>query len=58
MTKTVTISLSLGSGAKAETLALRIKAWAAGRPISEVIRELILQELAIKDVPYPTQSKI
>lgn len=45
MTNTVTISLSLGSGPKAQELALRIKAWAAGKPISEKIRALILSEL-------------
>lgn len=41
MTNTVTISLSLGSGPKAQELALRIKAGAAGKPISEFIRTAV-----------------
>jgi hypothetical protein len=46
MTKTITLSLSLGSGPAAEELASKIKSWAAGKPISEAIRNLILRELA------------
>lgn len=45
MTNTVTISLSLGSGPKAQELALRIKAGAQGRPISEFIRTAIIAYL-------------
>ena len=45
MSNNYTITLSLGSGPKAEDLARRIKAWAAGRPVSEAIRNLILYEL-------------
>ena len=48
MTNTTTISLSLGSGAKGQELAARIKAWAAHKPISQAIRELIERELTQK----------
>jgi len=41
MTKTITISLSLGSGPKAELLARQIKDWAGSMPISKAIRELL-----------------
>jgi len=63
MTKTITISLSLGSGPQAEALASRIKSWAAGKPISEAIRNLIKREIGIgeqeRDIDkdfYPTQK--
>lgn len=49
MSNNYTITLSLGSGPKAESLARKIKAWAAGRPISEAIRNLILDELSDSD---------
>lgn len=45
MTNTVTISLSLGSGPKAQELALRIKAGAQGKPISEFIRTAVMDYL-------------
>lgn len=45
MSNNYTITLSLGSGPKAEQLAARIKSWAAGRPVSEAIRNLLLQVL-------------
>lgn len=41
MTKTITISLSLGSGPKAEELAARIKSAAGSMPISEFVRKAI-----------------
>lgn len=53
MSNNYTITLSLGSGPKAEELASRIKAWAGTTPISEAIRNLIKDELGIKDIPYP-----
>lgn len=45
MSNNYTITLSLGSGPKAEALARRIKSWAAGRPVSEAIRNLLLEVL-------------
>lgn len=45
MTNTITISISLGSGKKAETLAKKIKEWAGEVPVSRRIRELIESEL-------------
>ena len=48
MTNTVTISLSLGSGPKAQELAAKIKLWAADIPVSQKIRELIERELEAK----------
>lgn len=52
MTNTVTISLSLGSGQKAQDLADKIKLWAGARPVSQVIRELIEREIAsVLDIP-------
>jgi hypothetical protein len=45
MSSNFTITLSLGSGPKGEALARRIKAWAGSRPVSEVIRNLILDEM-------------
>jgi hypothetical protein len=45
MTKTITISLSLGSGAPAEELAAKIRLAAQGKPISEFIRNIIIEHL-------------
>ena len=56
MSNNYTITLSLGSGPKAEDLARRIKAWAAGRPVSEAIRTLILDELSNGDESGPKDS--
>jgi hypothetical protein len=53
MSSNFTITLSLGSGAKGEELAARIKSWAGSTPVSEAIRNLIKEELGIKDIPYP-----
>lgn len=46
MTKTITISLSLGSGAPAEALASQIRIAAQGKPISEFVRNLIIEYLS------------
>lgn len=56
MSNNFTITLSLGSGPKAEELAARIKVWAQERPISQAIRDLIIQELATKDIPYNNKA--
>lgn len=45
MTNTVTLSISLGSGEKAQELALKLKAWAGMKPVSQAIRELLEKEL-------------
>lgn len=47
MSNNFTITLSLGSGPKAEELASQIKAWAGTTPVSEAIRNLIKLELAM-----------
>ena len=49
MSNNYTITVSLGSGAKAEELARQIKAWAGSTPISEAIRNLIKREIGIED---------
>lgn len=57
MSNNYTITLSLGSGPKGEALARQIKAWAAGRPISEAIRDLIKAQLQPNSqVTQKTQS--
>lgn len=47
MSNNYTITLSLGSGEKAEELADKIKTWAGLTPVSEAIRNLIKKELGI-----------
>lgn len=47
MSNNYTITLSLGSGPKAEELAARIKCWAGSTPVSEAIRNLLKRELGI-----------
>jgi len=52
MSTNYSITLSLGSGPKAEELAAKIKAWAGSTPISEAIRNLLKQELGLsKETP-------
>lgn len=51
MTKTITISLSLGSGPKAEELAARIKSAAGSMPISEFVRLAVADYLTRKHDP-------
>ena len=50
MSNNYTITLSLGSGPEAETLAARIKSWAGTMPVSKAIRNLIKTELDKNDV--------
>lgn len=45
MSNNFTITLSLGSGPEAEELASKIKAWAADRPVSRAIRDLIKADM-------------
>lgn len=58
MSTNYTITLSLGSGPKAEELAAQIKTWANGRPISEVIRNLIKSHLEIADIGPKTHNSV
>jgi hypothetical protein len=53
MSNNYTITLSLGSGPKAEELVSKIRAWAGTTPISEAIRNLVKKELGIKDLQIP-----
>lgn len=55
MTKTITISLSLGSGPKAEQLASQIKDAAGTRPISAYIRMVLESYLSVKSAEVPTK---
>jgi hypothetical protein len=56
MSNNFTITLSLGSGRKAEALARQIKSWAGSTPISEAIRNLIKKELRVKDKPVTPKN--
>lgn len=57
MSNNFTITLSLGSGPEAEELASKIKAWAADRPVSRAIRDLIKADMDRKsDIGLKAQS--
>ena len=48
MSNNYTLTLSLGSGERAEELAVAIKNWASPRPISTAIRALLEKEIKFK----------
>ena len=48
MSTNYTVTLSLGSGERAEELAVAIKNWAYPRPISTAIRALLEKEIKFK----------
>lgn len=57
MSNNYTITLSLGSGPKAQDLAAKIKLWAGTTPVSEAIRNLIKAELdRASDMGHKTLS--